>query len=351
MLESLKIPIIQAPMAGGVSTPELVAAVSKAGGLGFLAAGYKTAQAVKEEIAAVRRLTRKPFGVNLFVPGREPVDQAAVIRYRRLLETESRRFEVSVGDPLFDDDGWDAKLEVLLEENVPVASFTFGCPSPSVTEELKRRGTFVIVTVTTHEEAHAAAEAGADALCVQGMEAGGHRATFHNHPEKDEDVPLLTLLSLVRQAVDLPVIAAGGIMNGRDVAAVLAAGASAAQLGTAFLRCPESGAHPLHKAALADPRFASTKVTRAFTGRRARGLVNRFMLEHGEEAPAAYPHVHYMTREIRKAAGQAGDPDAMSLWAGMGYRQAREMPAEELVRMLWREACERLKEAGGRRGC
>ncbi|WJQ09106.1 nitronate monooxygenase [Geobacillus stearothermophilus] len=337
MFSTLPIPIIQAPMAGGVSTPKLAAAVSNAGGLGFLAGGYKTAEAMKKEIHKLRTLTDRPFGVNVFVPGDKTVDEEAVERYRVALAAEAERFGASVGEPKWEDDDWEAKLDVLLRERVPVVSFTFGCPDKEVIAALQKAGSFVIVTVTAVEEAEMAAEAGANALCVQGEEAGGHRASFGNDPEKDEALELFPLLAQVRTAVRIPLVAAGGIMDGRGIAAALKAGASAVQLGTAFLRCPESGAHPLHKQALADPRFVETAVTRAFTGRPARGLVNRFMAEYRALAPAAYPHVHHMTKPLRAASAKAGDPEGMSLWAGTGYRLARELPAAELVEELKRE--------------
>ncbi|KZM53166.1 2-nitropropane dioxygenase [Geobacillus stearothermophilus] len=337
MFSTLPIPIIQAPMAGGVSTPELAAAVSNAGGLGFLAGGYKTAEAIRKEIHELRTLTDRPFGVNVFVPGDKTVDEEAVERYRVALAAEAERFGASVGEPKWEDDDWAAKLDVLLQERVPVVSFTFGCPDKEVIAALQKAGSFVIVTVTAVEEAEMAAEAGANALCVQGAEAGGHRASFGNDPEKDEALELFPLLARVRAAVRVPLAAAGGIMDGRGIAAALKAGASAVQLGTAFLRCPESGAHPLHKQALADPRFVETAVTRAFTGRPARGLVNRFMAEYRALAPAAYPHVHHMTKPLRAASAKAGDPEGMSLWAGTGYRLARELPAAELVEELKRE--------------
>ncbi|GCD82875.1 oxidoreductase [Parageobacillus thermoglucosidasius] len=340
VLNTISVPIIQAPMAGGVSTPALAAAVSNAGGLGFLAGGYKKAEEMRKEIVAVRELTDKPFGVNVFVPSEEDVDENALLRYRQVLEKEAERFGVPLGEAKWDDDDWEAKLAVLVEENVPVVSFTFGCPSPDIIAKLKDNGSFVIVTVTSTEEALIAKQAGANALCVQGPEAGGHRASFRNNAASHENASLLVLLQQIREAVDIPLIAAGGIMSGRDIAAVLAAGACAAQLGTAFLRCPESGANPLHKNALVDPNFQSTAVTRAFTGRPARGLVNRFMLEYDKLAPAAYPHIHHMTKQLRKAAAQANDPQAMSLWAGQGYRLAKDMPAGEIVRLLmeeWRE--------------
>lgn len=184
MFSTLPIPIIQAPMAGGVSTPELAAAVSNAGGLGFLAGGYKTAEAMRKEIHKLRTLTDRPFGVNVFVPGDKTVDEKALERYRAVLESEAERLGASVGEPKWEDDDWAAKLDVLLEERVPVVSFTFGCPDKEVIAALQKAGSFVIVTVTAVEEAEMAVEAGANALCVQGEEAGGHRASFGNDPKK-----------------------------------------------------------------------------------------------------------------------------------------------------------------------
>lgn len=337
MLNTISVPIIQAPMAGGVSTPALAAAVSNAGGLGFLAGGYKTAEEMRKEIAAVREMTDKPFGVNVFVPSEEDVDEKALLRYRQVLEKEAERFGAQLGEAKWDDDDWEAKLAVLYEEKVPVVSFTFGCPSPDIIAKLKDNGSFVIVTVTSTEEALIAKQAGANALCVQGSEAGGHRASFRNNAASHENDSLLVLLPQIREAANIPLVAAGGIMSGRDIAAVLAAGACAAQLGTAFLRCPESGANPLHKNALVDPQFSATAVTRAFTGRPARGLVNRFLIEYDKLALAAYPHIHHMTKQLRKAAAQANDPQAMSLWAGQGYRLAKDMPAGEIVQLLMKE--------------
>ncbi|AEH48201.1 2-nitropropane dioxygenase NPD [Parageobacillus thermoglucosidasius C56-YS93] len=347
VLNTISVPIIQAPMAGGVSTPALAAAVSNAGGLGFLAGGYKKAEEMREEIVAVRELTDKPFGVNVFVPSEEDVDENALLRYRQVLEKEAERFGVQLGEAKWDDDDWEAKLAVLVEEKVPVVSFTFGCPSPDIIAKLKDNGSFVIVTVTSTEEALIAKQAGANALCVQGAEAGGHRASFRNNAASHENASLLVLLQQIREAVDIPLIAAGGIMSGSDIAAVHAAGACAAQLGTAFLRCPESGANPLHKNALVDPNFQSTAVTRSFTGRFARGLVNRFLIEYDKLAPAAYPHIHHMTKQLRKAAAQANDPQVMSLWAGQGYRLAKDMSAGEIVRLLVEEVWETIEQING----
>ncbi|MET8506175.1 nitronate monooxygenase [Streptomyces sp. NPDC004787] len=337
-----RLPIVQAPMAGGASSPELVGAVCEAGGLGFLAGGYKTAGGLYQEVKRVRALTARPFGVNLFMPpGGQPADRAAVEVYRHQLAGEAGWYETELGDPdQGRDDAYDAKLAILLDDPVPVVSFTFGCPDRDALDAFARAGTYTIVTVTSVEEARTAERAGADALCVQGVEAGGHQGTHRDDPA---DAPgggggrgrgLLALLTEVRERVRLPIVAAGGIMRGRQIAAVLAAGADAAQLGTAFLVCPESGAHPLHKRALTDPLFTHTELTRAFSGRPARGLVNRFMREHGPYAPAAYPEVHHLTAPLRKAAATACDPQGMALWAGQGHRLVRELPAGRLVELL-----------------
>ncbi|MCW7990426.1 2-nitropropane dioxygenase [Streptomyces platensis subsp. clarensis] len=331
-------PIVQAPMAGGGSGPELAAAVCGAGGLGFLAAGYKTADGMYQEIKQLRSLTDRPFGVNLFMPQPSLADGSVVEVYREQLAGEVTWYETDLGDtdgPI--DDGYEAKLAILREDPVPVVSFTFGCPSRAVLDAFAKVGTYTVVTVTTAAEAQAAQWSGADAVCVQGVEAGGHQGTHRDDPHADgtgAGLGLLAALGQVREAVQIPMIAAGGLMRGAQIAAVLAAGASMAQLGTAFLATPESGANPLHKQALTNPLFTHTELTRAFSGRPARGLVNRFMREHGPYAPAAYPAVHYLTSTVRKAAAKAGDAQGMNLWAGQGHRLARELPARQLVEVL-----------------
>ncbi|MFD4141416.1 nitronate monooxygenase [Streptomyces sp. NPDC058572] len=329
-------PIVQAPMAGGASCPQLAAAVSEAGGLGFLAAGYKTADGMYQEVTQLRGLTGSPFGVNLFMPQPGTADPAAVGVYMQQLAGEATWYETPLGDPDSGrDDGYEAKLAILLDDPVPVVSFTFGCPPAYVFKSFAKAGTFTIVTVTTPDEALAAHQAGAQAVCVQGVEAGGHQGTHRDDPAADgSGIGLLTLIELVRETVPLPVIAAGGLMRGSQIAAALACGASAGQLGTAFLVCPESGANALHKQAMTNPLFVRTELTRAFSGRPARGLVNRFMREHGPYAPAAYPEVHHLTGGLRKAAAKAGDPQGMALWAGQGHRLARELPAGRLVEVL-----------------
>lgn len=341
-------PIVQAPMAGGVSVPQLAAAVSEAGGLGFLAAGYKTADGMYQEIKQLRGLTGRPFGVNLFMPQPEYADPAAVEVYANQLAGEAAWYDTELGDPDSGrDDGYDAKLAVLLDNPVPVVSFHFGCPTPEVLASLAAKGTLTLVTVTTADEALAVERAGADAVIVQGVEAGGHQGTHRDDPERDcAGIGLLSLVAQVREAVALPIVAAGGIMRGSQIAAVLAAGACAAQLGTAFLVTPESGANALHKQAMTNPLFVRTELTRAFSGRPARGLVNRFMREHGPYAPVAYPQVHHLTSGLRKAAAKAGDPQGMALWAGQGHRLARELPAGQLVEVL---AAELASTGGGAR--
>ncbi|MGA5124646.1 nitronate monooxygenase [Streptomyces pseudogriseolus] len=346
-------PIVQAPMAGGVSVPQLAAAVSDAGGLGFLAAGYKTADGMYQEIKQLRGLTSRPFGVNLFLPQPETADPAAVDVYAHQLAGEASWYETELGDPDSGrDDGYDAKLAVLLDNPVPVVSFHFGVPAREVIDSLHRVGTLTVVTATTAEEARAVERAGADVVIAQGVEAGGHQGTHRDLPETDGGgIGLLSLVTQVRESVGIPVVAAGGIMRGAQIAAVCAAGASAAQLGTAFVAAHESGAHALHKQALTSPLHPRTELTRAFTGRPARALVNRFLREHGPYAPAAYPEVHHLTAPLRKAAAKAGDAQGLAMWAGQGHRLARELPAGQLVEVLMAElaAARTALSAGGAR--
>jgi nitronate monooxygenase len=340
-LDELKHPIVQAPMGGGPSTPELAAAVAGAGGLGFLAAGYTTADTVRADIAALRELTGAPFGVNVFAPPGPPGDGAAVERFAGELAAEAERYGTPLGEPRHDDDDWQAKLALMAELRVPVVSFTGGCPPAGDVRDLQAAGSAVWITVTTPEEAAAAAAAGADALVVQGAEAGGHRASFDD--AAPGDIGLLSLLQLVQAEVDLPLVATGGIATGRGVAAVLAAGARAAALGTAFMLCPEAATAPAHRDAIAAP--GRTALTRAFTGRLARGIVNRWMREHHDGAPSAYPAIHHVTAKVRAAARSAGDPDGFHLWAGQAHTLAEPIPAAELVRRLAAEARDALRRA------
>lgn len=351
MFDDVRVPVIVAPMAGGPSTPELVTGAAEAGALGFLAGGYLPADALAEQIATTRRATGR-FGVNLFVPGPRAGSGPALSAYRERVAAVAGDYGVRPGDPEWDDDGYPAKLELVIAERVPLVSFTFGLPGAGAVRRLHDAGSRVVATVTTPEEARAAAEVGVDALCVQGFEAGGHRGTHADDGVSAGGGPLYGLLAAVRLVlaeVDLPVIAAGGLVHGADVAAVLSAGAVAAQLGTAFLRCPEAGTQPAQRAALA-AGGRDTALTRAFSGRAARGLVNRFMVEHGEHAPAAYPELHRLTKPVRAAAGKAGDPEAMSLWAGQTYALTEQAPVAEVLARLHAGAREALNTAAHRLG-
>jgi nitronate monooxygenase len=331
IVDDRPVPIVLAPLAGGPSTPALAAAVSGAGGLGFLGAGYLTAERLAEDIAATRGLTGEPFGVNLFVPSPPPPPGTAAA-YAAALAGEAARAQVELGTPRYSDDAWTAKLDLLAEDPVAVVSFTFGCPPAKVLSRLRTAGSEVWVTVTSPAEAEAAVTAGADALVVQGSEAGGHRGGF---TDSDDAVALLPLLQLVAAASDLPLIATGGIATGAGIAAVLAAGARAAALGSAFLRSPEAGTAPVHREALRSS--TPTALTRAFTGRAARGIRNRLMAEH-QDAPSAYPDVHFVTAPLRQAGRAAGDPDVVNLWAGQAYPLGSDLPAADLVRRLHDDA-------------
>jgi nitronate monooxygenase len=347
MIDQLPLPIVQAPMAGGPSTPALAAAVCEAGGLGFVAAGYKAPEAMAADIAATRELTSRPFGVNVFAPGGAPADPQALRRFVSEIEGEARDAGVDLGEPRFDDDHWDEKLDLLTRDPVPVVGFTFGCPPAGTIASLQTAGSSVWVTVTDVAEARQAAAAGADALVVQGVEAGGHRGSFADGEAVGDD-GLLALLQLVRHAVDVPLVATGAIATGEAVAAVLCAGAAAAQLGTAFMRCPEAATSDAHREALATP--GRTALTRAFTGRLARGIRNRWLDEHTATAPIAYPEIHHVTAPLRAHARKAGDPDVINLWAGQAYALARPIPAGDLVRQLAEEASAALAEARRRLG-
>ena len=332
-LKSLEIPVIQAPMAGGPSTPQLAAAVSAGGGLGFLAAGYKSAAAMRNDIGTVRSLTTRPFGVNLFVPQPSVISPEALQQYADSLASDAERFGVSLGEPKHDDDDWDQKLEALLDLAPAVVSFTFDFPESSVVEELRHRGVYVIGTVTGREEALRVLAAGADALCVQGPEAGGHRGTF----KADAPPPLVPLHGILAELADLemPLIAAGGIATAEHSRAALAVGAAAVQAGTAFLRADEAGTKATHRAALSSShRFPTTAVTRVFSGRNARGLHNEFMRRHDGDAPYGYPEIHHLTTPLRAAAAAAGEADWLNLWAGINYRNTVEGPAASILASL-----------------
>ncbi|WP_433787738.1 nitronate monooxygenase [Actinomycetospora sp. CA-101289] len=343
-LPSLDVPVIAAPMAGGPSTPALVAAAGGAGGMGFLAGGYLSAEALAAQIDDLAARSGRPYGVNLFLPGPPdpdpPAREAAVAAYAARLTPEAVRYGVELGAPRADDDAVDEKIAVLARHRPAVVSVTFALPSAARYAALRETGAALVATVTSVDEALAAQEQGFDGLWVQGAEAGGHRGVHHDAGGDAEEgaVPLAELLPIVRATTDLPLVAAGGLMDGADVARVVAAGAVAAGLGTAFLCCPEAGTSATHRAALQADRARETVVTRAFTGRPARALANRFTAAYSADAPPCYPELHHLTRPVRAAASGAGDPEALHLWAGTGHRRATGEPAGELVARLGRNA-------------
>jgi nitronate monooxygenase len=326
-----RLPIVQAPMAGGPSTPELAAAVSAAGGFGFVAGGYLTPEALADALGRTRGLTGDPVGVNVFVPGPRDADDAAVAAYATTLAAEAERLGVALGEPRWDDDGYAAKLDVIARAGVHTASFTFGCPTAAAVADLQRAGVRVAVTVTGADEAEVAAGAGADALIVQGTEAGGHQAGFAG--SEPNRTPVIEALAAVRARVDLPLIAAGGIMSAGEARTALDAGAVGVQVGTALLCTREAGTSTPHRQALLERKYADTVITRAFSGRWARGLANRFALEH-PDAPDGYPQIHHLTRPLRAAATRAGDPEVPNLWAGTGWRAVRSEPAADVIRRI-----------------
>jgi nitronate monooxygenase len=331
------LPVLAAPMAGGPTVPAMVVAAGRAGSLGFLAAGYKTPEAVADEVAAVR-VTGVPFGVNVFAPNPVPVDAGEFDRYARAIEPEAEHYGVDVRGavPREDDDGWRDKIDVLLDDPVPVVSFTFGVPEPAVVGALQRAGSVVVQTVTSPAEAAVAVAAGVDALAVQGAAAGGHSGTLTpgRVPPAVPTVPTATLVADVRRATGLPLVAAGGIARPSDVADAIRAGASAVMVGTALLLAPESGASDAYRAAVTDADRGDTVVTRAFTGRPARALRNRFVDRYDRAAPSGYPAIHYLTSPLRRAAAAAGDPEVINLWAGTGYRSAEPVPVATTLERL-----------------
>ncbi|MCO8270214.1 nitronate monooxygenase [Actinoplanes sp. TRM 88003] len=321
-------PLVVAPMAGGPSTPALVTAAIAAGATGFLAAGYKTPQAVEAELKAVEGA----YGLNIFVPSPVPVDVPALERYRRLLRPEAARYGVELPAlRLDDDDHFTAKIELAIAYGVPLVSFTFGVPDRAVVTALQQAGSRVLITVTSAAEAARALAAGPDALIAQGGSAGGHSAT--TSPDGfTGDTTTLDVLAAVRSEV--PVIAAGGVSEAATVERLLGAGALAVQCGTAFLLADEAGTRPAQRDFMLAGRGAETVITRAFTGHPARALRNRFTDTYSEVAPIGYPAVHHLTAPIRAAAAQAADADTINLWAGTGFRSARSGTTAALVARL-----------------
>lgn len=333
----IELPIVQAPLGGGPGTPELTAAACEAGAFGILGAGYLDPDDARDAVRRTRSLTGRPFGVNLFLAGPPRRTEAAAARDRleRLatelgLEAALPAEPRGLPDPL-------QQLEVLLEEEVRVVSFTFGCPAPDVVAALHDVGRLCVGTAGTVEEARLLAAAGVDAVVAQGSEAGGHRGGF---TDVAETPGLVALVPAVVDAVEVPVIASGGIMDGRGVVAALALGAQAAALGTAFLRSPEAGTNPAYRKALLLADETSTVTTSAFSGRPARGIRNAYIeaFPPGDPEVPDFPVMNYLTRPLRTASAAAGSAEAQSLWAGQGVGRDRDLPAADLIAALVAEA-------------
>jgi nitronate monooxygenase len=345
LLERLDIahPIILAPMAGA-STPELVAAVSNAGGLGSLGAAMMPPETIRTAIREIRRQTQRPFAINLFT---YPAPAPEAEKVARMKERIAGFVKALGGDP--------AKLPampplpdmakqmaVVQEEAPPVFSFTFGMPQRDEVEALRGKGCFVVGTATTVAEAKALVELGVDAVTAQGSEAGGHRGTFAGAVE-DSMIGTMALVPMVADAIDLPVIAAGGIMDGRGIAAALMLGAAGAALGTAFLACPENTVvSAVYRETLLGGGGTPTAVTRAYTGRHARFIKNRFVAEMAAVAGEipSYPHQIPLTAPLRAIGGETKNAEIMPMLAGQAYPMIRAMPAGELVQTLVRETAD-----------
>ncbi|KAA9028530.1 NAD(P)H-dependent flavin oxidoreductase [Niallia endozanthoxylica] len=333
----IKYPIIQAPMAGGITTSQLVAAVSNSGGLGMIGAGYLTPAQLREQIREVKELTLNHFGVNVFVPGEFTISQNGIDFANEKLQSIKNHLNIADDSFQLPDarklmETFHEHMEIVIEEKVPVCSFTFGIPSKEVISRLKEHQMILIGTATTVREALENQENGMDMVVVQGSEAGGHRGNFSNSHQES----LIGLMSLIPQAVDcvrIPVIAAGGIMDGRGVMAAICLGAKAVQMGTAFLTCQESGAHRLHKEAILQSDEDQVILTRAFSGKWARGINNQFIstMHENEASFPAFPVQNTLTQSIRKTAAAQNNPDYMSLWSGQSPRLAKSLTAEELI--------------------
>jgi nitronate monooxygenase len=331
---NLSNPILAAPMAGGSTTPELVVAAARVGSLGLLAGGMRPPALLVKDIARVQSAT-SIFGVNLFGPNLMPVDRYRFRRFADQIQADADKYGIDLrgAEPIEEDDGFNDKIDLLLSSPVPVVSFTFGIPDIETIQQLKRVGSVVVQTVTSLDEALQAEAAGADVLTVQSSAAGGHSGTL-TPQHLPKPIFLTTLIAQIQDRSRLPLIAAGGLSTPAQVAAALRAGADAAMVGTILLRTNESGASAPYKAALADPARTETVVTRAFTGRPARALRNRFTDRYSAIAPSGYPALHHLSGPLRMAATAAGDPELMNLWAGTGYRNAMAEPAAATLTRL-----------------
>ena len=335
----LKIPVFQAPMAGGATTPKLVAAVSNAGGLGSFAGGYATSKQLLENIKEIKKLTDKPFSVNLFIPAKSTPSNNKYERINALLNVYRSELGISQ-QPLmpFLDDPFEEKISIIISEKVPVFSFTFGIPSQPILKKLKSQNIITIGTCTTVNEGLEIEKAGCDAVVGQGSDAGGHRGTFLGSFDSAY-IGTMSLIPQLTSKLQIPVIAAGGIMDGRGIVASLALGASAVQMGTSFLTCSESGINQTYKNAILASTEESTVITPVFSGKPARGIKNRFIEEMKNHINDIldYPIQNYLTQDIRLKAAQLNNSELLSLWAGQGTRLNRVQNVSTLLDEIEKE--------------
>jgi len=341
--ELLKVeyPIIQAPMAGGVTTSKLVAEVSNSGGLGMIGAGYLTPDQLREQVREIKESTTNPFGVNLFVPNEFKVTENEIKSANQFLNPIRQQLNLHLKDnfelPNFNYvfETFFEQIKVVIEEKVPICSFTFGIPSSEVIAELKQSNIILMGTATTIEEAVENEKVGMDIVVVQGSEAGGHRGSFIDGNQES----LVGLMSLIPQVVDnvrIPVVAAGGIMDGRGLMASICLGAKGVQMGTAFLTCVESGAHQAHKDAILNAKEDQTVLTRSFSGKWARGIRNKFILEmqKHEALLPDFPVQNTLTQDIRKTSSAQNNQNFMSLWSGQSPRLAKSQTVESFIKNI-----------------
>ncbi|QMT59540.1 nitronate monooxygenase [Legionella sp. PC997] len=336
----IKFPIIQAPMAGGATTPELVAAVCNAGGLGSLGAGYMPPAEIKSALKKIRKLTNKPFAVNLFIPEHHYATTEQIRKSCMDIKHSCLELDIEI-EPVFEPyaQSFEEQINVLIEEKIPIFSYAFGMLDSKWIAKFKRNHILLIGTATTLAEGHQLAECDIDAIVAQGSEAGGHRGTFIGPAEEG----LIGLFSLVPQLVDeinLPIIAAGGIMDGRGIRAALDLGVEGIQMGTAFLSCLESGIPEVYKHALLSQQQDNTVLTRAFSGKLARGIRNQFIERMNTKTLNIldYPIQNTLTSGMRKKAKEQNNIDFMSLWAGQSAQLCRDMSVNELMNALVQEA-------------
>lgn len=344
-LLKIKYPIIQAPMAGGITTSNLVAEVSNIGGLGMIGAGYMDSIQMRKQIREIKKLTSKVFGINLFVPNEFVVTERIVNSANEVLQPIREQLNLPQNDnleiPTFNHvvEAFNEQIKTVIEEEVSICSFTFGIPSVKVIRELKRHHIILIGTATTVREAIENERAGIDIVVVQGSEAGGHRGSFiRGHQESL--VGLMSLIPQVADNVSIPVVAAGGIMDGRGLMASICLGAKAVQMGTAFLTCKESGANELHKEGIINAHEDQIVLTRSFSGKWARGVKNRFIagMQENEASIPNFPIQNTLTKEIRKASSSQKRADFMSLWSGQSPRLAEKQSVNSLIKKVIAEA-------------